>query len=108
MGNVNSEDTRGPAQEGGGAGGGGSRVIEQRQEIPSATAGGGWRLVGTLIVAALLLVAPTWIVAEMLRVTRVVGGGQIAWLYAAVLVLVVAGGVWLLFRVLRRGTGAGE
>lgn len=102
MSNINSDDTGGPAVEDAGSGGGGSRVIQQRQEV---TGRGGWRLIGTLIVTVFLLAAPVWLVAELLRVTEVVGDSSIVWLYAAALVLVVAAGVWALFRILRRGTG---
>lgn len=98
MSNVNSEDPGGSASPDGGSGGGAGRVVEQREE---STGRGGWRIVGTLVATVFLLVAPVWLTAELLRVTEVVGDTSIVWLYAIVLVLVVAAGVWFLFRILR-------
>lgn len=104
MSNVNSEDTGGPAVPDGGAGGGGDRVVQQRQEVGGR---GGWRLLGTLVATVFLLTAPVWLIAELLRVTQVVGDGGVVWLYSIVLVLIMAAAVWLLFRVLR-STATGE
>ncbi|MDP9381312.1 MAG: hypothetical protein M3Q29_14415 [Chloroflexota bacterium] len=106
MSNVNSEDTGGaPAEAGGATGGGGTRVVQQREEV---TGRGGWRIVGTLVGTVFLLLAPIWIVAEILRVTAVVGDSGIRWLYASVLVIAVFGGLWFLFQILRRSTGSAD
>ena len=105
MSNVNSEDTGGPAHEDGGTGGGASRVVEQRQEVRGR---GGWGALGTLVAVVLLLAILVWPVAEFLRVSRVVDDPGIVWLYAALAVLILAGGAWALYRILRRGTGEQE
>jgi hypothetical protein len=105
MSNVNSEDPGGPIESGGGAGDGGSRVVQQREEVSGRR---GWRLVGTLVATVFLLIAPVWLVAELLRVTQVVRDSGIRWLYASVLVLVLAAAVWFLFQILRRGTGSAK
>ncbi len=108
MSNVNSEDPGGyrtsDASSGGGSGGGSHRVEQVREE---QTGRGIWPVIGTIVVTALLLMAPIWIVAEMLRVRLVARDSNIVWLYAAVLVLLVAGALWFLFRVIRQQRGDG-
>ncbi len=106
MSNVNSEDTGGgsalsDSQDEGGS----SRVVEERQEIAGR---GGWRIVGALIVTAFLLTPLVWIVVELMQLMRVMGDSNVVWIYATLLVLIVAAAVWSLFRILRSSTSDGE
>ena len=79
--------------------GGSYRVEQTRQEINGR---GAWTVIGTAVGAIILLTPLVWIVVELNRVTEVVKDSPIVWVYATTLVLIVATGVWFLFRLLRQ------
>lgn len=101
MSNVNSEDTGGPSATSGAGDrsmGGSYPVIQSREE---ATGRGLWAILGTIVVALLLLAPIVWILVEVSRIAGVVDDSAIVWLYASVAVLTVAGLVWFVFRLIR-------
>lgn len=99
MSNVNSDDPgpRPPDPVEGDIGG-----SYRTDETAGTQASGreGWPVLGVIVVAIVLLIPVVWIVVSVGRMVKVLGQGPASWLYAAVLVLIVAVVVWLLFRML--------
>ena len=61
-----------------------------------------WPVVGTVVVAALLLFPVVWLVVLAGRAMNRFGGSGVDWMYAGLLVLVLAVAVWLFFRLVRQ------
>ncbi len=68
----------------------------------SARGRGVWPVIGTIVVAGLLLTPVVWITLLIGRAIGLFGETSEAWLYAVAMVLVLAVAVWLLFRLLRQ------
>ena len=101
MSNVNSEDTGGAGSDPN-PGGGTARV----RQLPDEQVGRSlWAWLGSAVVVVVMLVPLVWIVAELGQVAGVMGDSSISWVYAATLVLLLGGGGWFLFRVLRQQRG---
>ncbi len=98
MGNVNSEDPGpgGTVDTTSDGMGGAERVVQSREEV---TGRGVWPVLGSVVVACLLLVPVVWIVVQVTRMAGY-GDGELVWLYASLGVLILAVLVWSLFRLI--------
>ena len=105
MSNVNSDD---PGRDGAvetspGSLGGAARVEQSREEVTGRRI---WPVLGTAVVALLLLMPVVWIIVQIVHVTGL-GNSSIVWLYASAAVFIGACLVWFLFRVLGSRAGRG-
>lgn len=78
--------------------GGARRVIQTREEVRGGSL---WSIIGSIVVALMLLTPLVWLTVEAGRLAKVFGDSGIVWVYASLLVLFLAGGVWFVFRVVR-------
>lgn len=99
MSNVNSDDP-GPRVPDTVAGEIGGSYRTETEAGTEAKGRQGWPVFGVLAVAVVLLVPVVWIVVSVGRMVKMFGNDAGAWVYGAVLVLIVAAAVWLLFRML--------
>jgi hypothetical protein len=79
--------------------GGGHRVEQTREEV---TGGRSWTVLGSALVALMLLAPLVWIVVQFSHVVGVTKNSGIVWLYATVLVVAVAGAVWFLVHLIQQ------
>jgi len=103
MSNVNSEDpVKGEVNT---TGSGGSKRVEETTQPAPSHPRSFWNLAGLLLATIVLLFPVVWIVVVVGRAIGRFPGSQIDWLYAALLVAILAVVVWLLSRIFssRRG-----
>ncbi len=97
MSNINSEDpVKGEVNT---TESGGSKRVEESPQPPPPHARSFWNLAGLLLATIVLLFPLVWIVVVIGRAMGRFPGSQIDWLYASLLVAILAVIVWLLSRI---------